>query len=43
MVAAVALQIKQSGGPKVRYNVMLWPVTNAGFDNAYNQYEKDTS
>ncbi|MFX5533894.1 alpha/beta hydrolase [Acinetobacter baumannii] len=41
MVAAVALQIKQSGGPKVRYNVMLWPVTNAGFDDAsYNQYEK---
>lgn len=40
MVASVALQIKQSGGPKIRYNVMLWPVTNAGFDSAsYNQYE----
>lgn len=40
MVAAVALQSKQFGGPKIRYNVMLWPVTNAEFDNAsYNQYE----
>ena len=40
MVASVALQINQFGGPKIRYNVMLWPVTNASFDSAsYNQYE----
>lgn len=40
MVAAVALQAKQFNGSKIRYNVMLWPVTNADFDNAsYNQYE----
>ncbi|AFR02272.1 alpha/beta hydrolase [Pectobacterium brasiliense] len=41
MVASVALQAKQFGGPKIRYNVMLWPVTDANFDNgSYNQYEK---
>ncbi|ARU95820.1 alpha/beta hydrolase [Tatumella citrea] len=40
MVAAVALQAKQLSGPAIRFNVMLWPVTNAAFDNAsYQQYE----
>ncbi len=40
MVAAVALQAKQLSGPAIRYNVMLWPVTDAAFDNAsYQQYE----
>ena len=39
MVASVALQAKQFGGPKIRYNVMLWPVTDANFDNeSYNTY-----
>lgn len=39
MVASVALQAKQFGGPKIRYNVMLWPVTDASFDNeSYNTY-----
>jgi len=39
MVAAVALQAKQLGAPKIRYNVMLWPVTDANFDDAsYHQY-----
>lgn len=39
MVASVALQAKQFGGPKIRYNVMLWPVTDAKFDNeSYNTY-----
>ena len=42
MVASVALQAKQLGGPKIRYNVMLWPVTDANFDNAsYNTYAND--
>ncbi len=41
MVASVALQAKQFKGPKIRYNVMLWPVTDANFDSkSYNQYEK---
>jgi len=40
MVASVALQARQFNGPKIRYNVMLWPVTDANFNNAsYNQYE----
>ncbi|ROR15140.1 acetyl esterase/lipase [Erwinia sp. JUb26] len=39
MVAAVALQAKQLGAPKIRYNVMLWPVTDANFDDAsYRQF-----
>lgn len=39
MVAAVALQAKQLGAPKIRYNVMLWPVTDASFDDAsYHQF-----
>ena len=39
MVASVALQAKQFGGPKISYNVMLWPVTDANFDNeSYNKY-----
>ena len=42
MVAAVALQAKQLSGPAIRYNVMLWPVTDAAFDNAsYQQYENN--
>jgi len=40
MVVSVALQAKQFNGPKIRYNVMLWPVTDANFDStSYNQYE----
>ncbi|MDH6164810.1 acetyl esterase/lipase [Leclercia adecarboxylata] len=40
MVASVALQARQFNGPKIRYNVMLWPVTDANFNSAsYNQYE----
>ncbi|YCI27741.1 alpha/beta hydrolase [Erwinia sp. PK3-005] len=40
MVAAVALQAKQQHTPAIRYDVMLWPVTDARFDTAsYNQFE----
>ncbi|MDZ7278537.1 alpha/beta hydrolase [Pantoea eucrina] len=39
MVAAVALQAKQHKAPAIRYDVMLWPVTDAHFDNAsYQQF-----
>jgi len=42
MVASVALQAKQFNGPKIRYNVMLWPVTDAHFSNAsYNQFAEN--
>ncbi len=40
MVAAVALQAKQHKTPAIRYDVLLWPVTDANFNTAsYNQYE----
>lgn len=40
MVAAVALQAKQHKSPAIRYNVMLWPVTDTNFDTgSYNQYQ----
>jgi len=40
MVAAVALQAKQHKTPAIRYDVMLWPVTDANFDtDSYHQYE----
>ena len=39
MVAAVALQAKQYHTPAIRYSVMLWPVTDANFDDAsYQQF-----
>ncbi|MBA8865204.1 acetyl esterase/lipase [Pantoea agglomerans] len=39
MVAAVALQAKQFKTPAIRYDVMLWPVTDARFDIAsYDQF-----
>ncbi len=40
MVAAVALQAKQHKSPAIRYDVMLWPVTDANFNtDSYHQYE----
>ena len=40
MVAAVALQAKQHKTPAIRYDVMLWPVTDANFNTAsYDRYE----
>lgn len=39
MVAAVALQAKQFKTPAIRYDVMLWPVTDARFNTAsYDQF-----
>ncbi len=39
MVAAVALQAKQFKTPAIRYDVMLWPVTDAHFNTAsYNEF-----
>lgn len=39
LVASVSLQAKNFNGPKIRYNVMLWPVTNADFNTkSYNEY-----
>ncbi|KQV54013.1 MULTISPECIES: alpha/beta hydrolase [unclassified Duganella] len=39
MAAVVALMAKDQGQPKLRAQVLLWPVTDANFDNAsYQQY-----
>ncbi|MDU8643811.1 alpha/beta hydrolase [Pseudomonas syringae group sp. 26L6] len=39
MAAVVALMAKEKGTPALRYQVLLWPVTDANFDNdSYNQY-----
>ncbi len=40
MVAAVALQAKAAGTPALRYDLMLWPVTDARFDDgSYQQFQ----
>lgn len=39
MAAVVALMAKEQGQPKLRAQVLLWPVTDADFDNAsYQQF-----
>jgi len=40
MAAVVSLMAKDKGGPKIAYQVLLWPVTDANFDTAsYRQFE----
>jgi len=42
MAAVVALMAKASGGPKLRAQVLFWPVTNANFEDAsYNEFAND--
>jgi len=39
MAAVVCLKAKEKGGPAIRYQVLLWPVTDANFETAsYNQF-----
>jgi acetyl esterase len=39
MTAAVALMAKHKGGPELRCQVMLWPVTDANFETeSYHEY-----
>ncbi|CAM3197395.1 alpha/beta hydrolase [Pseudomonas floridensis] len=39
MAAVVALMAKEKGAPALRYQVLLWPVTDANFDTpSYDQY-----
>ncbi|MCC7005313.1 MAG: alpha/beta hydrolase [Ottowia sp.] len=39
MAAVVSLMAKERGMPKLRYQLLLWPVTDADFNNAsYNQF-----
>ncbi|MNJ49634.1 Carboxylesterase NlhH [compost metagenome] len=39
MAAVVSLMAKDKGTPAIKYQVLLWPVTDANFETAsYNQY-----
>ena len=39
MAAVVSLMAKEKGAPHLRYQLLLWPVTDANFNNAsYNQF-----
>ncbi|CAD5110032.1 alpha/beta hydrolase [Zestomonas carbonaria] len=39
MAAVVSLMAKDKGTPKLRYQLLLWPVTDASFDNgSYRQF-----
>jgi acetyl esterase/lipase len=39
MAAVIALMAKEKGTPKLRFQVLLWPVTDANFETAsYQQY-----
>ena len=39
MAAVVALKAKEAGTPKLRFQALLWPVTDANFNNAsYSQF-----
>lgn len=39
MAAVVALMAKDRGGPEIRFQALMWPVTNANFNTpSYHQY-----
>ena len=39
MAAVVALMAKDRGGPEIRFQALLWPVTDASFDTtSYHEY-----
>jgi len=39
MAAVISLKAKNENGPKIKLQVLLWPVTDASFDDgSYNQY-----
>jgi acetyl esterase/lipase len=39
MAAVVALMAKEKGTPQIKFQILLWPVTNANFEGAsYNQF-----
>jgi acetyl esterase len=41
MSAAVALMAMDKGGPKIKFQLLLWPVTDANFETAsYTQFEQ---
>jgi len=41
MAAVVSLMARDRGGPEIRFQALMWPVTDAGFDTAsYHDYEE---
>jgi len=41
MAAVTALMAKDKNGPKIKFQLLLWPVTDANFETAsYNQYSE---
>jgi len=41
LTAATALMAKDKKGPAIKFQLLLWPVTNAGFETAsYNEYAR---
>ncbi|MEI9958461.1 MAG: alpha/beta hydrolase fold domain-containing protein [Ferruginibacter sp.] len=39
MAAAITLMAKNNNGPKIKLQLLLWPVTNADFETtSYNEY-----
>jgi len=41
MAAAVSLMAKEKGAPHIRFQALLWPVTDANFDNgSYQQFSE---
>ena len=42
LAAAIALMAKEKKGPKIKFQLLFWPVTNANFETAsYWQYAED--
>ncbi len=42
MAAVTAIKAKEQGGPDIKLQVLLWPVTDAGFDyDSYKQFGED--
>jgi acetyl esterase len=42
MSAVTALKAKENGGPKIKLQILMWPLTNAGFDTeSYKQFGED--
>lgn len=42
MAAATTIMAKEKNGPKIKFQVLLWPVTNAEFTNeSYQKFGKD--
>ncbi|WP_210521838.1 alpha/beta hydrolase [Hymenobacter terricola] len=42
MTAVTCLQAKEKGGPRIKLQIMMWPIVDAGFNTAsYRQYSTD--